>query len=241
MSRPSTTRAEIAANAGRELVLTTVLIFTVVTIVRWLGGPGSPLAIGDPAVLFAVAGALVAILITGLMLSPSGRRSGGHMHAGVSVFVWLNGGLPGAAVPAYIVAQLVGSVAGAALARLVWGSAVEQIGYAAVRHQPDLGAVGLVLAEAVPLLIIFLAVTVCLSRQVWMKYIPVVIGVGVGVTIALLAATSGASINPARQFGPALLSGQTADLMTYLLVPVVVPTLVALAVRARRAALPSIA
>lgn len=239
MSRPNPTRAEIAANAGREFVLTTVLIFTVVTIVRWLAGPGSALAIGDPTVLFAVAGLLVAILIAGLMYSPPGRRSGGHMHAGVSVFVWLNGGLSGAAVVPYIVAQLIGSVAGAGLARLVWGSAVEDIGYAAVRPEPGLGAVGLVLAEAIPLLVIFTAVTPCLSRPARRKFIPVVIGVGVGLTIALLAGISGASINPARQLGPALLSGQTTYLWIYLIVPVVAPTLVALAVRARPSARPS--
>ena len=234
MSRPAMTRGEIAANAGRELVLTTALVFTVVTIVRWLAGPGSPLAISTPAVLFAVVGALVAILIAGLMYSPLGRRSGGHMHAGVSLFVWLNGGLPGAAVLPYAVAQSIGSVAGAGLARLVWGSAVEQIGYAAVQPEPGLGVVGLVLAEAIPLVVIFAAVTPCLAPD-RRKWIPVVIGLGVGLTIALLAGVSGAALNPARQLGPALLSGQTAYLWAYLLVPVVTPLLVALAGQALRA------
>ncbi|GAA3440245.1 aquaporin Z [Kutzneria kofuensis] len=228
------TRGEIAANAGRELVLTTALIFTVVTIVRWLGGPGSPLAIGTPAVLFAVAGALVAVLIAGLMYSPLGRRSGGHMHAGVSLFIWLNGGLPGVAVLPYIAAQLIGSVAGAGLARLVWGSAVTQVGYAAVQPEPGLGAVGLVLAEAIPLLVIFTVVTPFLATPGRRRWIPVVIGVGVGLTIALLAGVSGASLSPARQLGPALLSGQTAYLWIYLLVPAAAPPLVALTRRAVR-------
>ena len=234
MSGPVMTRAEIAANTGREFVLTTVLIFTVVTIVRWLAGPGSPLAIGTPGVLFAVAGALVAILIAGLMASPLGRRSGGHMHAGVSLFVWLSGGLPGAAVLPYIVAQLAGSIAGAGLARLVWGNAVAQIGYAAVQPAPSLGAVGLVVAEAIPLLLIFTVVTPFLATPERRKWIPVVIGVGVGLTIALLAGTSGASLSPARQLGPALLSGQLSYLWIYLLVPVVTPSLVALTAKAVR-------
>jgi glycerol uptake facilitator-like aquaporin len=234
MSRPVMTRAEIAANAGREFVLTTALIFTVVTIVRWLAGPGSPLAIGTPGVLFAVAGALVAILIAGLMASPPGRRSGGHMHAGVSLFVWLSGGLPGAAVLPYIVAQLAGSIAGASLARLLWGSAVARIGYAAVQPAPSLGAVGLVLAEAIPLVLIFTVVTPFLSTPERRRRIPVVIGVGVGLTIAVLAGTSGASLSPARQLGPALLSGQTSYLWIYLLVPVVVPALVAVTAKAVR-------
>lgn len=75
-----------------------------------------------------------------------------------------------------------------------------------------------------------------MSRPSWQRFIPMVIAIGVGLTIALLAGVSGASINPARQFGPALLSGQTADLWIHLTVPVLVPLLVALVVRALGAA-----
>ena len=92
----------------------------------------------------------------------------------------------------------------------------------AVTPGPGLGPVGLFLAEAIPPLVIF----------------TVVIAISVGLTIALLAGVSGASINAARQFGPALLSGQTADLWIYLTVPVLAPLLVALVVRALRAARP---
>jgi glycerol uptake facilitator protein/aquaporin Z len=231
MSAPPNTRTAIAVNAAYEFGLTAALLFGVVTIVRWLAYPLSPLAIANPRLLFAVAGLLVAGLIAALMYSPPGRRSGGHMHAGVSVFVWLIGNLPGRAVAPYVVAQLAGSIVGTSLARLAWGPAVGRIGYAAVHPSTTLGSTGLVMAEAVPLLIIFAAVSVFLRNPSLRPFVPVVIGVGVGVTIALLARVSGASINPARQFGPALLSGATGELWIYLIVPVIAPALIALAVR----------
>jgi len=232
MSSPALTRADVARHAAFEFVLTTTLLFVVVSLVRWLGHPASPLAIANPSALFAVAGTLVAVLIAGLMYSPLGHRSGGHMHPGVTLFVWLGGGLPGAAVVPYVVAQLAGSVAGAGLARLVWGPAVTQVGYAAVGS--GLGDVGLFLAEALPVAAIFVVVSFFLPRPETARFVPVVIGVGVGLTIAFLASVSGASVNPARQLGPALFAGRTHGLWIYLTAPVVAPLVVALVLRAVR-------
>ncbi|MCS7483985.1 aquaporin [Umezawaea endophytica] len=237
MSSPALARADVARHAAFEFVLTTTLLFVVVGLVRWLAHPASPLAIADPAVLFAVAGALVAVLIAGLMYSPLGRRSGGHMHPGVTLFVWLGGALPGSAVVPYVVAQLAGSVAGAGLARLVFGPAVEQVGYAAVGS--TLGGLGLFLAEALPVALIFVVVSFFLPRPETARFVPVVIGVGVGLTIAFLASTSGASVNPARQLGPALFAGRVDGLWIYLVAPVLAPVVVALVLRVVRRSVPA--
>ena len=224
----------IAANAGREFVLTATLLFTVVTAVRWLVDPTSPLAIQNRHWLFAVAGVLAAMLIATLMSSPFGRRSGGHMHPGISVFLWLTGEFPGRAVIPYVIAQLAGSTAGAALARFAWGPAVDLVGYAAVQPTPGLAPAALFLAESLPLLAI---ITVVL---VWRRFVPAVIGIGIGLNTAMLAGVSGASVNPARQFGPAVLSGQTDDLWIYLAAPVFAPLALGLVVRAWRRASPGV-
>lgn len=214
-----------------EFVLTVLLMFAAVSTIRWLVLPDSPIMVADPPVLMIVAGSVFAVLICALMYSPPGRRSGGHMHPGVTVFVWLTGGMGGRAVVPYVVGQLAGSVSGTALARLVWGRPVELIGYGAVRSAAGWTDTMVFVAEIVPIVVIFLVVAVVLRRPHGRHYIPVVIGVGVGLSIAVLGLHSGASLNPVRQLGPAVLSGDLDHLWAYLVAPVVGPVLVALALR----------
>ncbi|WP_326755983.1 aquaporin [Streptomyces hirsutus] len=234
MSTSAQSRADLVRHSAYEFALTTVLLFAVVSLIRWLALPGSPLAIGDPQTLFAVAGVAVAALIAGLMYSPPGRRSGGHMHPGVTVFLWSSGLFPARAVLPYVAAQLAGSVAGTALAGLVWGGAVRQVGHGAVHPAPGTGAVELFLIEGAALAAVFVAVALVMTRPALGALIPAAIGVGVGVVIATLGTVTGASINPARAFGPALLSGAYEHFWNYMIAPVVAPALVGLAHRALR-------
>ncbi|CAL9336720.1 aquaporin [Streptomyces sp. Tu 3180] len=242
MSTSARSRADLVRHGACECALTTVLLFVVVSLVRWLALPGSPLAIGDPHTLFAVAGTAVAALIAALMYSPPGRMSGGHLHPGVTVYLWASGLFPGRAVLPYATAQLAGSVAGTALAGLVWGEAVRRIGYAAVHPAPGTGAVELFLIEGSALAAVFVVVTLAMAGPAPGALVPAVIGLGVGAVIAALGTVTGASINPARAFGPALLSGTYGHFWNYMIAPLVAPALVGLAHRVwrtRRAAVPS--
>ena len=98
---------ELPNNAGRvsfgrlaqhsvfELILTSVLLFGVVSIVRWVIGPSliSRSVPGIHAELWIV-GAAVAFLLAGLILSPPGRASGGHTNpallAECGAMLWRN-------------------------------------------------------------------------------------------------------------------------------------------------------
>ncbi|MFF6813261.1 aquaporin [Streptomyces sp. NPDC012403] len=234
MSASAQSRADLVRHSAYEFALTTVLLFAVVSLIRWLALPGSPLAVGDPQTLFAVAGVAVAALIAGLMYSPPGRGSGGHMHPGVTVFLWSSGLFPSRAVLPYVTAQLAGSAAGTALAGLVWGGAVRQVGHGAVHPAPGTGTVELFLVEGSALAAVFVTVALVMSRPALGALIPAVIGIGVGVVVATLGTVTGASINPARAFGPALLSGTHEHFWNYMIAPVVAPALVGLAHRALR-------
>lgn len=234
MSTSARSRADLVRHGAYEFALTTVLLFAVVSLIRWLALPGSPLAIGDPGTLFAVAGVAVAALIAGLMYSPPGRGSGGHMHPGVTVFLWSSGLFPSRAVLPYVTAQLAGSAAGTALAGLVWGRAVGRVGHGAVHPAPGTGTVELFLIEGSALAAVFVTVALVMARPALGALIPAVIGIGVGVVVATLGTVTGASINPARAFGPALLSGTYEHFWNYMIAPVVAPALVGLAHRALR-------
>ncbi|SOE06800.1 aquaporin [Streptomyces sp. Ag109_G2-15] len=191
----------------------------VVSLVRLLALPDSPLAIRDARLMLGTAGAVVALLLAALMYAPTGRASGGHFNPGVTVFLWADGLFPGRAVLPYVAAQLAGSVSGPALARLVWGDPVLRIHYALVAPAPGTGTTALFLIETAALIAVLAAVAVVMGRPRLHALIPAVIAVGVGLVIASLGAVTGANINPARAFGPALLSGEYTHLGTNLLSP----------------------
>ena len=215
-------RRQPLARAADEFALTTVLLFLAVTVVRWLRDPGSTLYIADLDVALAVIGVLSGIILTGLMFSPPGRRAGGHRNPAVTIALWLMNGFPGRSVPPYILAQLAGSAVGTVLGRLVWGRAVSfpPVDYAAIRAASAWRPTSVFLAEMGSMMVLIVVVGFFLACPGRARLLPYVIGVSVGLVIALLGPRSGGSINPARQFGPAALSGRTTDLWIYLVAPV---------------------
>lgn len=204
-----------------EFALTTVLLFLTVTVVRWLRAPGSPLYIADLYVALAVIGVISGSILTGLILTPPGRRSGGHMNPAVTTALWVMDVFPTPSLVPYVVAQLAGSVTGTALARFVWGSAVGRpaVDYGVIRHAPTWGPALIFLAETGCFLVLAVVVGCLLAHPGSARYLPYVIGLYVAVVIALLGPRSGGSINPIRQFGPATISGETTDLWIYLTGP----------------------
>ena len=206
-----------------EFLGTTALLFTMVTVVRWLFGENSALAQAVPGAhlrIFLV-GLAVGILLWLLIISPIGRASGGHFNPAVTVSFWLLGALPGADVAPYVLAQALGSVAGTALGRLVWGAVVSRspIAYAVI--QPAHGSTQpLVFAvEAVSIIVLMGAVTFFLARPALVRWTPAVVAAAVAVLISATGAWTGGSFNPARQLGPALLSGRHAFLGSYMIGP----------------------
>jgi glycerol uptake facilitator-like aquaporin len=67
--------------------------------------------------------------------------------------------------------------------------------------------------------VIVLLVGVCLAVPRLAPFVPWIVGGAIGLAIAMLGTSTGGSVNPARQFGPAALSGQTRFLWVYLLAP----------------------
>ncbi|WP_228120376.1 MIP/aquaporin family protein [Streptomyces fagopyri] len=210
------------ARAVDEFVLATVLLFLAVTAVRWLRDPGSALCVAGSGAAITVIGAFSGTVLTVLVLTPAGRRSGGHMNPAVTVSLWLMGAFPGRDVLPYVLAQLAGSAAGTGLARLAWGRPVTlpPVDYAAIGPAPAWQPSAVFLAEAGSMAAIVLVVGFLLARTRLAHLLPYAVGLSVALVITLLGTRSGGSVNPARQFGPALLAGRTEDLWIYLVAPV---------------------
>jgi hypothetical protein len=78
--------ARILRDSTLELLLTFLMLFGVISIVRWVIGP-SPISRMIPEIHaeLLIVGVGVAILIAGLILSPPGRTTAGHMNPAISL------------------------------------------------------------------------------------------------------------------------------------------------------------
>lgn len=212
--------------AAIELVLTTVMVFIAVSATRLLIGSLTPELHGwwntTSGRLFLV-GPVVGYTIAVMMMSPWGRRSGAHVNPAITVAMWRYGRTPGAAVVPIIAAQLIGSLLGPLAARCAWGPSIARspLNYAAVQpgaHWNQLAVAGV---EAATMMVIVSVAGIGIGTPRLRKWTPLAIGTLIGLQIALFGTTSGGVANPARQFGPALLSGTTTDLAVYLVAPVI--------------------
>ena len=133
------TFGRLVRHSALELILTFFMLFGVTSIVRWVIGPSLiSRTFPEIQVELVIVGACVSILIAGLIVSPPGRATGGHMNPAISFAMWRFGVFPGAGVVPYIIAQLLGSVLGVLVARAVWGPVVGEppVAYAALQPGP---------------------------------------------------------------------------------------------------------
>jgi glycerol uptake facilitator-like aquaporin len=213
---------ELVRHSVLELILTSVLLFGVTTIVRFAVGP-SPISRAFPQihVELLIVGAAVGVLLTGLIKSPLGKVSGGHTNPAISLAMWRFGVFPAAGLLPYVAAQLLGSVLGVVAARAIWGRVVEHppVLYAVIQPAPRWSAAPLFFAEAVGMGVIVFTVGCFLSVPRLAPFVPWLVGILVGLGIAMLGTQTGGSLNPARQFGPAVISGHTDKLWVFLLAP----------------------
>jgi glycerol uptake facilitator-like aquaporin len=210
------------SSAGCEFLLTTILLFSVVTAVRWLRDPSSGAYIASLRPALAVLACITAVLLAALILSPLGRHSGGHMNPAVTIAVWLMDVFPGASVVPYVAAQLAGSAAGVALGRLVWGPPVgtTAIRYAALGPAPGVNSPAVYLGECGCMIALTVLVGYFLAYPARNRWLPETIALAVALIVFLLGPVTGGVVNPARQFGPAAFAGQTTDLWIYLTAPI---------------------
>jgi aquaporin Z len=146
-----------------------------------------------------------------------GKVSGAHLNPAVSIAFALRGDFPWRRVPGYIVIQLIG----AALAALFLTSVIDVSATFGSNYPAEgYSAFDAFLMEAVLTLGL---VSVILGTASGAQNIGIIGAVGVGAYIALAglwgSPISGASMNPARTFGPNLIGGDFTDYWVYIAGP----------------------
>ena len=154
-----------------------------------------------------------AVVAPGLMVMAiimfMGKVSGAHLNPAVSIAFALRRDFPWRRVPGYIVVQLVGATLAALFLHAVINvSAVNGSNY--VAHAYSAGA-----GFWMELVLTFGLVSVILGTASGAQNIGIIAALGVSAYIALAglwgSPISGASMNPARTFGPDLVGGKFAD------------------------------
>jgi MIP family channel proteins len=162
-------------------------------------------------------------LVLAIMVSIAGHISGGVFNPAVAVALWVTGKLPSARTIAYIVVQLVAALAGAFLLKYLVDD--HRVFSQAAAGAPQLGRgveVGrAIIIEAVTTFFLVWAVfgTAVDDRGPFGKTAGLTIGLVIAFDILAFGPYTGAAMNPARWFGPAVAGGLWNDWYVYIVGP----------------------
>jgi len=184
-----------------------------------LGGCGSAvLAAAFPEVGIGLAGVSLAFGLTVLTMAYAiGHISGCHLNPAVTVGLWAGRRHPAGEVLPYIVAQVLGAVAGAFVLLMIAtgqagfdvSSGLASNGYG--EHSP--GGYSLAagfLTEVVMTLMFVVIILGSTDRRAPAGFAPVAIGLGLTLIHLISIPVTNTSVNPARSTGPALFVGDWA-------------------------------
>ena len=192
-----------------ELAGTALLLLIGLSLVILMFGTGSPLAEWIPNIklrqvitgfLFGGTGALIAI-------SALGKESGAHINPAVTMSFWLFRKIDSRKAIIYVAAQLSGAVIGT-LPLLLWGQLGRSISFGATTPGVGYTTQNALLGEVITTFTMVSLLAIFLGFRQIRPYTPAIFPFLYAIMVPLEADISGISTNPARSFGPAVVSGQ---------------------------------
>jgi aquaporin Z len=184
-----------------------------------LGGCGSAvLAAAFPNVGIGLLGVALAFGLTVLTMAYAiGPISGCHLNPAVTVGLCVGGRFPAKGVVGYIVAQVLGGIAGAGILYLIaTGKAGFDVsagfatnGYDA-RSPGGYGMVAALVCEVVMTMMFLLIILGSTSKRAAAGFAPIAIGLGLTLIHLISIPVTNTSVNPARSLGVAVYEGGAA-------------------------------
>ena len=160
----------------------------------------APFTMADLGMISLAFGTIVVATVYAL-----GHIGGNHINPAVTLGLAATGKFPWSQVPAYIGAQVVGAIVGAAAIIGVLGMTASDVGLGVATYNEDTVSMARAFtAEFVGTFILVFTIFGVIHRKAAAGFAGVAIGLVVFAAIIPVAPTTGASINPARTFGPML-------------------------------------
>lgn len=192
--------------------------------------------IGPFALVFAGAGAIIATggkdlvaialahgLAIGLMVAAAGHVSGGVYNPAITCGLIVARKLTPVLGALYIIAQLLGGVVAAFFLKAIWPAAVvNAVGLGAPTVGAGINVGAAFFAEIImTFFLMFVIYGTAVDERGPRAIAPLAIGLTITMDIFLGGAISGAVMNPARQFGPALVQGVWGNWWLWWLGPII--------------------
>jgi aquaporin NIP len=169
-----------------------------------------------PGTLGTVGVALVFGLIIMAMIYATGHLSGAHLNPAVTIAFFVTRHLPRVDAIGYLLAQIAGALLAAGLLAVIWPSDPAALG----TTLPTVGAGSAFAYEAVlTAFLMFVVMAVATDTRAVGAGAAIAIGGTVALDALFGGPITGASMNPARSIGPALVSGELHDLWIYFVAP----------------------
>ncbi len=169
-------------------------------------------------------------LVLAILVSSLGAVSGGHFNPAVSFAVWVAGRMSAVRAISYVVAQLIGAVlAGLALKVIITVPDSTNLGTPALAQNvtPAAG----IFIEAILTMVLITTVFGTAVDPRAPKIGGLAIGLSIAADILFAGPLTGAAMNPARWFGPAVVSGALDNWYVWWIGPLVGAAIVAIAYR----------
>ena len=158
----------------------------------------APFTMADLGMISLAFGTVVVATVYAL-----GHIGGNHINPAVTLGLAVSGKFPWRQVPGYVVAQVAGAVLGAAAIIGVLGRKASDVGLGVAKYS-DISWAQAFTAEFVGTFILVFVIFGVIHRKAAAGFAGVAIGLVVFAAIIPVAPATGASINPARTFGPML-------------------------------------
>jgi aquaporin Z len=213
-----------------ELSGTALLLLAGLSIVIFMFGTGSPMAqlIPNYKIRQIITGFLFGSVGAAITISPIGKVSGAHINPAVTLVFWLFKKLEGRLAITYIFSQMVGAIIGC-FPLLLWGNMGESVYFGGTTPGPNYTVSQAFIGEIITTFTLVLLIIVFIGFRQIRRFTPFMVPFLYAIMVPLEADISGISTNPARSFGPAIISGVWTSFWIYIVGPLIGALLASLA------------